>query len=159
MCAANMPKKRPKLVCSDDSYLDRRIEIFRLKKKDHVVDVKRIAAELKARQGKSAKREFEMTQKEKNKVAKCETQGEKKKGAKWEFEKTQEERHSEKKKWDIIDRLKLRSCRSNVEESLQRPRASIVPKNPAMFVPKPKNMPIIDSDEVRVFKSNLSNFI
>lgn len=128
-------------MCSDsDSYIGRRIEIFKVKKKDPVYDVKRIAAELKARGQANRPKDFE---------------------------KTQEERQLQKKKCDLIDRIKLRSC-STLNNA---PKANSRPLPPRAPIDNPKtttkaavpeysnNMPSIDLDEVRVFSTNLSNLI
>lgn len=47
--ASKMSKRKPNMVCQPDSFIDRRIKIFKLKKKKPELDIKRFAAELKAK--------------------------------------------------------------------------------------------------------------
>lgn len=44
-----MVGKRPNMMMKDELYVDRRIKIFKVKKKGPIFDVKKIAADLKAR--------------------------------------------------------------------------------------------------------------
>lgn len=44
-----MVGKRPNMMMKDELYVDRRIRIFKVKKKGPIFDVKKIAADLKAR--------------------------------------------------------------------------------------------------------------
>lgn len=132
-----MPKKRLSLVCNDDSYLGRRIKIFKVKKNSPVYDVKRIAADLKARQSSRAKEEFE---------------------------KTQAERQLKKKKCDIIARMKQKSCamtagQGRITNSL--PASTVAPPKPkqrketSVRSPASDNMPSIALDEVRTLGINM----